>query len=83
MIKFLSNLWRSLFASSSSLPKDFYFSPQPLGPKFEWLSSDKIHILDGFFQDKIFRVISEIKPKEAHFFLELEDKIVGKVDLER
>lgn len=83
MIKLLSNLWRSLFAPSLRLPKNFYFSPQPLGPKFEWVSPDRIHILEGFFQDKIFRVISEITPKEAHFFLELDGKVVGKVDLER
>ncbi|MEO0099555.1 MAG: GNAT family N-acetyltransferase [candidate division WOR-3 bacterium] len=83
MIRFLSKLWRSLFAPSPVLPKDFYFSPQPLGPKFEWISQDRIHILEGFFQNKVFRVLSEIGPKEAHFFLEWEGKIVGKVDLER
>jgi|UniRef100_A0A7C3Z2V0 hypothetical protein len=83
MIKFLADLWRSLFAPPSRLPKDFYFSPQPLGPKFEWVSPDRIRVLEGFFENKIFRVISEIAPKEAHFFLELDGKVVGKVDLER
>ncbi len=86
MAHFLSYLWRSLsriISPPSRLPRDFYFSPQPLGPRFEWLSSDKLRILEGFFQDRIFRVISEINPRDARFFLELEGRIVGKCELER
>ncbi len=81
MPNLFARFWRWLFPPSP--PKDFYFSPQPLGPRFEWVSQDKIRILEGFFQDRIFRVIPEIEPKDAHFFLELDGRVVGKVDLER
>lgn len=73
----------SLPDSSPATPEPRCWTPHRVGPRFEWLDHNRIHVIDGPLSERRFELTTDIRRDRAAVSLRENGSFVGRARIER